>query len=52
MGLGTERYTGDTISRGQQDEVSAASHERAATAIKDGLLADEIVAVSSPAAQG
>jgi acetyl-CoA C-acetyltransferase len=46
MGLGTDRYTGDTISRAEMDEASATSHERAATAIKDGLLADEIVPVS------
>ncbi len=46
MGLGTDRYTGDTISRAEMDEVSATSHERAATATKDGLLADEIVPVS------
>ncbi len=46
MGLGTDRYTGDSISREEMDEVSAASHERAATATKDGILADEIVPVS------
>ena len=46
MGLGTDRYTGDSISREEMDEVSAASHERAATATKDGVLADEIVPVS------
>jgi len=52
MGLGTDRYTGDTISRTEMDEVSAASHERAATAIKDGLLAEEIVPVSIPQRRG
>jgi acetyl-CoA C-acetyltransferase len=52
MGLGTDRYTGDTISRAEMDEVSAASHERAAAAIKDGLLADEIVAISIPQRRG
>jgi acetyl-CoA C-acetyltransferase len=46
MGLGTDRYTGDSVSRAEMDEVSAMSHERAATAIKDGVLADEIVPVS------
>ena len=46
MGLGTERYTGGGISRQQQDEFAALSHERAANAIKDGRLADEIVPVS------
>ena len=48
MGLGTDRYTGDSISRTEMDEVSAESHERAARAIKDGVLADEIVPVSVP----
>ena len=52
MGLGTDRYTGDSISRVEMDEVSAMSHERAATATKDGILADEIVAVSIPQRKG
>jgi acetyl-CoA C-acetyltransferase len=52
MGLGTDRYTGDSISRAEMDEVSAASHERAATATKDGILADEIVPVSIPQRKG
>ena len=52
MGLGTDRYTGDSISRAEMDEVSAMSHERAATATKDGVLADEIVAVSIPQRKG
>jgi acetyl-CoA C-acetyltransferase len=52
MGLGTDRYTGDTISRAEMDEASAVSHERAATATKDGLLADEIVNVSIPQRRG
>lgn len=52
MGLGTDRYTGDTISRAEMDDVSAASHERAATATKDGILADEIVPVSIPQRKG
>ena len=48
MGLGTERYTGDGISREDQDELAALSHERAANAIKDGRLADEIAPVPVP----
>ena len=52
MGLGTDRYTGDSISRAEMDEVSAMSHERAATATKDGVLADEIVPVSIPQRKG
>src|SRR6188472_1801294 len=39
MGLGTERYSAGSISREAQDELAAASHERAANAIKDGRLA-------------
>ncbi len=52
MGLGTDRYTGDSISREEMDEVSASSHERAANATKDGVLADEIVPVSIPQRKG
>ena len=49
MGLGTERYTGETaITREQQDELAAASNHRAAAAIEAGKLAEEIVAVSVP----
>ena len=49
MGLGTERYTGETsITREQQDELAAASNQRAAAAIESGKLAEEIVAVSVP----
>ena len=52
MGLGTDRYTGDSISREEMDAVSAESHERAARAIKDGVFADEIVPVSIPQRKG
>jgi acetyl-CoA C-acetyltransferase len=52
MGLGTERYTGGTISREAQDELAALSHERAAAAIKEGRLADEIAPVSIPQRKG
>lgn len=52
MGLGTERYTGDTISRAEMDEVSATSHERAAKATKDGLFAAEIAPISIPQRKG
>ena len=48
MGLGTDQYASGTVSREQQDSLSATSHERAANAIKDGRLADEIVPVSVP----
>ena len=52
MGLGTDRYTSDTITRAEQDELSAQSHERAAAAIKDGRMADEIVTVEVPQRRG
>jgi acetyl-CoA C-acetyltransferase len=52
MGLGTDRYTGDSITREEQDEFAARSHERAANAIKDGRLAAEIVTVPVPQRKG
>jgi len=53
MGLGTERYNQEAgISRQDQDAFSALSHERAAAAIKDGRLAEEITAVSIPQRKG
>jgi len=53
MGLSTEKYNREAkISRAAQDAFSALSHERAATAIKDGRFADEIVAVSVPQRKG
>ena len=52
MGLGTDRYTGDSITRQQQDEFAARSNELAARAIKEGRLADEIVPVEVPQRKG
>jgi acetyl-CoA C-acetyltransferase len=52
MGLGTDRYTGDSVSREDQDAFAALSHERAANAIKDGRFADEIVTVQVPQRKG
>ena len=53
MGLGTERYTGETaITREQQDQLAATSNQRAAAAIESGKFADEIVAVSVPQRKG
>jgi acetyl-CoA C-acetyltransferase len=40
------------IGRAEQDEFAALSHQRAAAAIKDGLLNDEIVPVSIPQRRG
>jgi acetyl-CoA C-acetyltransferase len=54
MGAGTEKYLGQlgNITREQQDELAAASHERAAAAMKDGRFADEIVNVEVPQRKG
>ena len=53
MGAGTERYAASAgIARSAQDEMSARSHERAARATKDGILADEIVPVQIPQRHG
>ncbi len=53
MGLGTDRYNRAVgISRERQDAFSAASHEKAAAAIKAGKLAEEIVPVSVPQRKG
>jgi acetyl-CoA C-acetyltransferase len=48
MGAGTENYVGQVgnITRAEQDEAAARSHERAAAAQKDGRFADEIAPVS------
>jgi acetyl-CoA C-acetyltransferase len=53
MGESTERYNGKLgISREEQDEFSARSHERAASAMKNGLFDDEITPVSIPQRKG
>ena len=53
MGEATERYAADLgLTREPQDAFSVQSHERAAKAQKDGLLADEIVPVSIPQRRG
>jgi acetyl-CoA C-acetyltransferase len=52
MGLGTDRYTGDSITREQQDEFAARSNELAANAIKDGKFTAEIVPVEVPQRKG
>jgi acetyl-CoA C-acetyltransferase len=53
MGASTQQHASRRdISREAQDEFSARSHLRAAEAIKNGLLADEIVAVQVPQRRG
>ena len=53
MGAGTEKYAASAgLDRLPQDELSAASHERAAKAQKDGLFDHEIVPVEVPQRKG
>jgi acetyl-CoA C-acetyltransferase len=53
MGAATERdHKGLGISRAEQDAFAAESHARAAAAVKDGRLAEEIVPVAVPARKG
>jgi len=52
MGQSTERYAAGGITREQQDEFAVKSNERAANAIKDGRLADEITPVAIPQRRG
>ncbi|GAA0964981.1 acetyl-CoA C-acetyltransferase [Actinocorallia libanotica] len=53
MGEATEHVNGKLgIGRAEQDEFSARSHQRAAAAIKNGLLAEEIVPVEIPSRKG
>jgi len=53
MGESTERHNGRLgISRQDQDAFAARSHQLAAKAIKDGVLAEEIVPVAIPQRRG
>lgn len=53
MGLLTEqRNATDGFTREEQDQFSARSHQNAARAWKDGIFADEVVAVQIPARKG
>ncbi len=53
MGLSTERFNANVgISRERQDAFAAASHEKASAAMKEGRLAEEIVAVQVPQRKG
>jgi acetyl-CoA C-acetyltransferase len=53
MGESTDRHNASLgISREEQDEFAARSHQRAAEAIKNGLLADEVVPVPVPQRRG
>ncbi|OLT12804.1 acetyl-CoA acetyltransferase [Actinomadura sp. CNU-125] len=53
MGESTERHNAELdISREEQDEFSARSHQRAADAIKNGLFDDEIAPIEIPQRKG
>ena len=54
MGLLTEtrNATGESLSREEQDAFSARSHQRAASAWKNGLFSDEVVPVEVPQRRG
>ncbi|WUI01020.1 acetyl-CoA C-acetyltransferase [Spirillospora sp. NBC_00431] len=53
MGESTERHNaGLNISRAEQDEFSARSHQRAAAAIKNGVFDEEIAPVEIPQRRG
>jgi acetyl-CoA C-acetyltransferase len=53
MGESTDRHNARLgITRQEQDEFAARSHQRAAEAIKNGLLAEEIVPVGVPQRRG
>lgn len=53
MGAATDRYLASTTyDRVMQDEIAQISHARAATAQKNGTLAEEIVMVSVPQRRG
>ncbi|MCW4386700.1 acetyl-CoA C-acetyltransferase [Salinibacterium sp. SYSU T00001] len=53
MGLSTERHNGKLgLSRGEQDEIAARSHQRAAAARDEGLFAAEIAPVEIAGRKG
>jgi len=53
MGAATEKYQAEAgISRAEQDEFAAESHARAAAAVKDGRLAEEITPVTIATRKG
>src|SRR3954447_25517920 len=53
MGAGTEKYAASAgLERAPQDDLAAASHQRAAAAAKNGLFDDEIIPVEVPQRRG
>jgi acetyl-CoA C-acetyltransferase len=52
MGVATDRYNDNVVSRRRQDTFAAASHEKAAKAIEEGWLQEEITPVAVPQRRG
>ncbi|MDH3303193.1 MAG: acetyl-CoA C-acetyltransferase [Acidimicrobiia bacterium] len=53
MGAGTEKYAASAgLAREPQDELAALSHERAATAHKEGRFDDEMISLEIPQRKG
>ncbi|MDH4280683.1 MAG: acetyl-CoA C-acetyltransferase [Acidimicrobiia bacterium] len=53
MGAGTEKYAASAgLARQPQDELAALSHERAATAHKEGRFGDEMISLEIPQRRG
>ena len=52
MGQATDQYNDNLISRQRQDAFAARSHERAANAVKNGSMQEEIVGVAIPQRRG
>ncbi len=53
MGAGTEKYAASAgLAREPQDELAALSHERAATAHKEGRFDDEMISLEIPQRRG
>ncbi len=52
MGLATDQYNQGVSTRSRQDAFAAASHEKAANAVKNGNLAEEIAVVTVPQRRG
>ncbi len=53
MGAGTEKYAASAgLAREPQDELAALSHERAATAHKEGRFDDEMISIEIPQRKG
>ena len=52
MGLATDQYNDNIVSRQRQDAFAAASHEKAANAVKEGWMQAEIAPVAVPQRRG